>query len=205
MVKVQVFDPAMCCPTGVCGPEVDPALVRFAADLEWLKAGGAQVDRYNLAQQPAAFVENSEVAAAMRARDDALPLVLVDGKIVSQGQYPDREALAGLVGLTVPKSIYTEAVQELVAIGAAIAANCEPCFKYHFDKARKLGVSKEDMARAVTTGQKVKESPARAILELAERHTESKVVTKHGPDACRTFATAEPLATLGAPAKKKCC
>jgi AhpD family alkylhydroperoxidase len=206
MVKVQVFDPAMCCPTGVCGPEVDPSLVRFAADLEWLKANGAEVERFNLSQEPAAFVANAEVTAAMRARDDALPLLLVDGKIVSQGSYPERGALAELAGIALPKSIYNEAVQELVAIGAAIAANCEPCFKYHFDKARKLGVSKEDMARAVTTGQTVKESPARAILELAEKYVGSKVVTKHGPDACRPAAAAETISSIGAaPATKKCC
>ena len=205
MPKVQVFDPAMCCPTGVCGPEVDPALVRFAADLEWLKSNGVEIERFNLSQQPAAFVANGEVAAAMRARDDALPIIVVDGRIVFRASYPERGALAELVGVSVPKSIYTEAIQELVAIGAAIAANCEPCFKYHFDKARKLGVSKEDMARAVTTGQTVKESPARAILELAEKFVGTKIVTKQGPDACRT-ATAEPLATLGSsPAPKKCC
>lgn len=206
MPKVQVFDPAMCCPTGVCGPEVDPALVRFAADLEWLKSNGVEVERFNLSQEPAAFVANAEVAAAMRARDDALPLIVVDGKIVSQASYPGRGALAELVGVSLPKSIYTEAVQELVAIGAAIAANCEPCFKHHFDKARKVGVSKEDMARAVTTGQTVKESPARAILELAEKFVGAKIVTKQGPDACRPAAIAEPLATIGSsPAPKKCC
>lgn len=206
MPKVQVFDPAMCCPSGVCGPEVDPALVRFAADLEWLKSSGVEVERFNLSQEPAAFVANVEVAAAMRARDDALPIIVADGKIVSQASYPERGALAELVGLSLPKSIYTEAVQELVAIGAAIAANCEPCFKYHFDKARKLGVSKEDMARAATTGQTVKESPARAVLELAEKFVGTKVVTKQGPDACRTAATAEPLASIGSsPTPKKCC
>ena len=48
MIKVQVFDPAMCCSTGVCGPSVDPVLPRFAADLEWLKSKGVQVERYNL-------------------------------------------------------------------------------------------------------------------------------------------------------------
>ncbi len=50
MSKVQVFDPPMCCSTGVCGPQVDPALVRFAADLEWLKASGVEVERFNLSQ-----------------------------------------------------------------------------------------------------------------------------------------------------------
>ena len=66
-------------------------------------------------------------------------------------------------------SLYTAAVAELVAIGASIASNCEPCFKFHFDKARKLGVSLEDMARAVDTAQMVKESPARSVLNLANR------------------------------------
>lgn len=203
MSKVQVFDPPMCCSTGVCGPEVDPALVRFASDLEWLKENGVEVERFNLSQQPAAFVGNPVVADAIRGRDDGLPLLLVDGKIAAQGSYPAREVLAELAGLVPSKSLYTEQVQELVAIGAAIAANCEPCFRYHFDKARKLGVSKEDMARAVTTAQMVKESPARAVLELAEKYVGSKIVTKQGPDACRSAAA--PDAAGSAPAPKKCC
>jgi AhpD family alkylhydroperoxidase len=206
MSKVQVFDPPMCCSTGVCGPQVDPALVRFAADLEWLKASGVEVERFNLSQTPAAFVENPVVAQAIRGREDGLPLLLVDGKIAVQGSYPAREVLAELVGVAAPKSIYSEAVQELVAIAAAIASNCEPCFRYHFDKARKLGVSKEDMARAVTTAKMVKDSPARAVLELAEKYLETKVVTKEGPDACRAPAEAAPVALgVSASSPKKCC
>jgi AhpD family alkylhydroperoxidase len=206
MSKVQVFDPPMCCSTGVCGPEVDPALVRFAADLDWLKESGVEVERFNLSQEPAAFVGNALVAQAIRDRDDALPLLLVDGKIAAQGSYPAREVLAELAGVVVPKSIYSEAVQELVAIGAAIASNCEPCFRNHFDKARKLGVSKEDMARAVTTAKMVKEAPARAIVELAEKYLGTKIATREGPDACRQGAAAAPVALGGsAPAAKKCC
>jgi AhpD family alkylhydroperoxidase len=209
MSKVQVFDPPMCCSTGVCGPEVDPALVRFAADLEWLKENGVEVERFNLSQQPAAFVGNPVVSQAIRGRDDGLPLLLVDGKIAAQGSYPAREVLAELAGVALPASapsIYSEAVQELVAIGAAIAANCEPCFRHHFDKARKLGVSKEDMRRAASTAQSVKESPARAVLELAEKYVGSKLVTKQGPDACRPAGEGQPVALDGsAPAPKKCC
>jgi len=70
------------------------------------------------------------------------------------------------------ESLYTEAVAELVAIGAAIAANCEPCFKFHFQQARKLGVSREDMMRAVKTAQSVKETPAKAMMQLAHRFLE---------------------------------
>jgi hypothetical protein len=121
MAKVQVFDPAMCCPTGVCGPEVDPALVRFAADLEWLKTTGAQVERFNLSQEPAAFVANPEVTAAMRARDDALPLIVVDGKIASQGRYPVRAALAALAGLKPELVKETPAREPLATTGSSRA------------------------------------------------------------------------------------
>jgi len=69
-------------------------------------------------------------------------------------------------------SIYSDAVAELVAIGAAIAANCDPCFRFHFQQATKLGVSREDMMRAVKTAQSVKETPAKAMLELAHRYLE---------------------------------
>ena len=61
MIKLQVFDPAMCCSTGVCGPSVDPVLPRFSADLEWLKSReGVQVQRYNLAQEVAALHQQSD-------------------------------------------------------------------------------------------------------------------------------------------------
>jgi AhpD family alkylhydroperoxidase len=66
-------------------------------------------------------------------------------------------------------SIYSDQVRELVAIGAAIAANCEPCFKYHFAEARRLGVGDDDMLAAVRTAQKVKQAPANAMLKLAGR------------------------------------
>jgi arsenite methyltransferase len=68
------------------------------------------------------------------------------------------------------RRVYNPAVGELVAIGAAIAANCEPCFKYHYGQARKHGVSNEDMACAVTMARKVKEAPARALLDLANKY-----------------------------------
>jgi AhpD family alkylhydroperoxidase len=171
-VRVQVFDPAMCCPTGVCGPAVDPKLVRFSADLDWLKTQGVAVERFNLSQQAMAFAEDAEVKAALQAQGEgALPLIKVDGKVVSLGAYPTRDQLALWAGVDAPApSLYTEAVQELVAIGAAIASNCESCFKFHYDKARKLGVSKQDMLRAVQTAQGVKDAPAKSVRVLAERY-----------------------------------
>ena len=115
--RIQVFDPAMCCSTGVCGPSVDPKLVRFSADLEWLKAQGVAVERCNLAQQPLAFAQDLEVRAALEAQGEAaLPLIKVDGRVQSQGSYPVRAQLAAWFGVAEPApSLYTEAVKDTPA------------------------------------------------------------------------------------------
>jgi hypothetical protein len=98
--KLDVFDPAMCCSTGVCGPSVDPKLVQFAADLKWLQDQGVEVRRFNLAQNPTAFVENEWVNAALTEKnEEALPLLLVEGRIVSSGRYAERGELAAWLGI----------------------------------------------------------------------------------------------------------
>jgi AhpD family alkylhydroperoxidase len=96
-------------------------------------------------------------------------------------------------------SLFSPAVAELVAIGAAIAANCEPCFKYHYDQARKLGVAPSDMARAVALAQAVKDTPARAVLALAERYLGRQVA----PAAAA--APAAEIGPAGARPAGKCC
>lgn len=98
--RLEVFDPPMCCSTGVCGPGVDPALVQFGSDFLWVAGQGVHVERYNLAQQPQAFAANQTVKAALgEYGNQCLPLILLNGSIVSKGRYPAREELAQLVGL----------------------------------------------------------------------------------------------------------
>jgi AhpD family alkylhydroperoxidase len=178
MSKIQVFDPAICCNTGVCGPEVDPSLVTFAADLEWLSAQGTEVERINLAQQPQAFADHPAIRQLLeRQGEKGLPAIVVNGEIRQTGRYPSRAQLAEWAGIVPVSSIFTDQVAELVAIGAAIASNCEPCFKFHFDQARKLGVTDADMRRAVELAQKVKEAPARAVLDLARRSLDKTVAS----------------------------
>lgn len=206
MTILQVFDPAMCCSTGVCGPNPDPMLPRFAADLQWLANQGITVERFNLAQQPQAFAASELVKTALaHYGNEGLPLILVNGAIVSHGSYPARKELAALVGLSdeMTPSLYTEAVAELVAIGASIASNCEPCFKFHFDKARKLGVSVEDMARAVDTAQAVKENPARSVLTLANRLLQRDKPAKDLPITQSSCCT--PDETLPSAGSEGCC
>lgn len=101
MKTIQVYDRPMCCSTGVCGVNVDPVLPRFASDLEWLKSLGHQVDRYNLAHQPGAFTRNAQVHQLLATRGtDCLPMVLVDGQVMSSGEYPSREQLANWLDAT---------------------------------------------------------------------------------------------------------
>jgi len=100
MTTLQIFDPPMCCSTGVCGPNVDPVLPRFAADLHWLVGQGVRVERYNLSQQPEAFVAQEVVTKALTSEgNNCLPLVLVDGAVASAGAYPSRDDLIRMVGL----------------------------------------------------------------------------------------------------------
>jgi len=95
MKKLEVFDPAMCCSTGVCGVDVDPVLAQFAADLKWVEEHGITVTRHNLGQDPQAFVANPAVVKEMEDGGmGRLPILVVDGQIVSTGLYPSRAQLA---------------------------------------------------------------------------------------------------------------
>lgn len=100
MTTIQVFDPAMCCNTGVCGVDVDQNLVTFAADVEWAQQQGAQIERVNLSQQPMAFAENAIVKGLLeRTGQTALPVTLVDGQLALAGRYPCRDDLVRWAGL----------------------------------------------------------------------------------------------------------
>jgi hypothetical protein len=101
MATIQVFDPALCCSTGVCGVEVDQQLVGFSADVDWAKQNGTTIERFNLAQQPIVFAENAVVKAFLeRSGTEALPLILVDGEVALAGRYPNRAELARWAGIT---------------------------------------------------------------------------------------------------------
>ncbi|MEX2486191.1 MAG: arsenite efflux transporter metallochaperone ArsD [Nitriliruptoraceae bacterium] len=169
MATVEVFDPAMCCSTGVCGPTVDPALTRFASDLDWLADQGANVRRFNLGQEPGAFEDNETVRALLHSEgESSLPVVLVDGEKRSSGRYPSRDELVELTGLTpAVRELTTELITELAAVGAAVGSNCEPCLKYHYNEARQLGVTKAELVLAVRAAQVVKDTPAGKVLDLA--------------------------------------
>ena len=95
MSKIEVFEPALCCNTGVCGPDVDQALVSFSADLDWLRGQGGDITRFNTASEPLAFAGNDAVRTFLEvAGSQGLPLVLVDGVTTLTGRYPTRDEIA---------------------------------------------------------------------------------------------------------------
>lgn len=99
-IKLLVYDPPMCCSTGLCGPNVKPELVNFANDLKWLEQHGVTVERFNLASTPAAFMSKEAVKAALHDEgNNCLPLIVVNDSIVSKGVYPSRSQLMKFAGI----------------------------------------------------------------------------------------------------------
>jgi len=95
MSTIQIYDPALCCSSGVCGQDVDASLVQASADIDWAKGMGAQVERFNLAQQPMAFAQNEAVRGFLaRSGQEALPITVLAGQVVLAGRYPSRSQLA---------------------------------------------------------------------------------------------------------------
>ncbi len=100
MPTIRVYEPALCCNTGVCGPDVDESLVTFTADLGALQSLGVDIERHNLANDPTAFASNDTVRAFLQvAGSEGLPLTTVDGVTVMAGSYPARDQLLKFAGL----------------------------------------------------------------------------------------------------------
>lgn len=120
MKTIEIFDPALCCSSGVCGVDVDQKLVDFAADVDWAKKSGAQIERFNLSQQPMVFAERAVVKGMLeRTGEDALPLTLVDGEVALAGRYPTRADLVRWAGIALPL--------EPVSIASATSATSNCC------------------------------------------------------------------------------
>lgn len=98
MKTLKIYDPAMCCSTGVCGPDVDTELVQLASFLKNIDASAVKVERYNLSQEPAAYTTGIIAETLKEKGTAALPLVILDDEVISSGEYPDLGKLSGLLG-----------------------------------------------------------------------------------------------------------
>jgi hypothetical protein len=104
MSKMEIYDPAMCCSTGVCGPSVNPELIRVAAVMESLSKNGIEVKRYNLSSNPQAFLNNPIVNKELNTKGvKVLPVTIVDGKIVKESGYLTNKEFAVYLGVSLDK------------------------------------------------------------------------------------------------------
>ena len=101
MKKMAIYEPAMCCSTGVCGVGVDNDLLRISTVLSTLEKNDVKVERYNLSSSPQAFITNSLVKDVIRAKGlDVFPITVVDNEIVISGRYPSNEEFVQLLSLS---------------------------------------------------------------------------------------------------------
>lgn len=100
MKTLKIYDPAMCCPTGVCGTDVDTRLVQLANFLTTLDKSKFEVSRFGLTTEPAEYVSNTEVARILKEEGvDSLPLFFVDDELVFSKDYPSVPQLSSKLGL----------------------------------------------------------------------------------------------------------
>lgn len=99
-MKIAIYDPPLCCSSGICGPALDPVLVKMNDAVMALKKHGVEVERYNLAQQPKSFMDNSTVAGLLhKSGKKILPVTLVNNEVFRTGEYPTYEDLCKALGI----------------------------------------------------------------------------------------------------------
>lgn len=99
-MKIAIYDPALCCSSGVCGPTLDPVLVKMNDAVLALKKQGVEVERFNLAQQPKEFMANKTVAELLHKNGKkTLPVTLVNDQVYKSGEYPSYEELCKALGI----------------------------------------------------------------------------------------------------------
>jgi hypothetical protein len=95
MRRMVIFEPAMCCETGICGPSVDPELLRISTVINNLKSNGIVVERYNLSGNPQIFVDNKEINRILNKEGiEILPVTMVNGVIVKTKAYPTNDEIS---------------------------------------------------------------------------------------------------------------
>lgn len=145
---LDVFDPAMCCSTGVCGPDVDDSLADFANDVKWMNGQGIEVNRFNLVQEPEVFKSNPTVHSKLQNEgSEVLPIIMINGEIISQGGYPDRRQLSDWLSLNKPSNEADNPAQSaeklLANVETATTNGDESALRSHFQKAEEVPLLEE--------------------------------------------------------------
>ena len=91
---LEVFEPSLCCESGVCGPEPDRVLIELQNTIQLLNKAEVEVKRYAINQAPLVFIQNTVVRDFIKANGpNKLPLVLLDDKVIKSEGYPTIDEL----------------------------------------------------------------------------------------------------------------
>ena len=174
-MKITILDPAMCCSTGVCGEDVDDALVQTAANVKWLKSLGYEVSRHNISNDGAAF-KNYPTAVEKLQKEgmNSLPYILVDDQIVMVGSYPTKAEWMQFLANEISKEQSQKAqikdvskINILIAVGSAIAASNEKALKQFINEAKTAEISVEEIANALNIGNSCKVDLSNEVIQTA--------------------------------------
>lgn len=123
MKTMSIYEPAMCCETGICGVGVDPELLRISTVFNNLQKNGVTAVRFNLNSAPQAFVNNADINKLINSMGvEALPATVIDGKIVKTKAYPTNTEIAAW--LEIPVSYLEAAETKKVAGGCCCSEGC---------------------------------------------------------------------------------
>ncbi|TVR16696.1 MAG: arsenical resistance operon transcriptional repressor ArsD [Balneolaceae bacterium] len=166
---IEIYDPAMCCSTGVCGTDIDDTLADFANDVKWIKSQGVEVKRYNLAQEPEAFKMCVPVLTYLQKEgSEVLPIIIVNGEMVSQGGYPDRKKLSEWAALFPEKKNGVINQTELLSdLEKAVSEGDENGMKTLFLKGKKNDISIEALVGAMQSGIDNRQQVTQRTLQTA--------------------------------------
>jgi disulfide oxidoreductase YuzD len=96
--KIIIYESAMCCSSGVCGPSPDQALLDLQDALEEIKKTGSEVERYSITLNIKKFRENPQVIKLIQEQQlKALPITTFNGNVVKSGSYPTLKELKKLL------------------------------------------------------------------------------------------------------------
>lgn len=107
MNVIKIYEPAMCCATGVCGPSVDPELLRITTLVNKIKAGGGKIERYNLTDNPMIFVTDKHINDLLNNKGlDVLPIVTLNDQVIKTGAYLSDEEILGHLDIVLKKPAF---------------------------------------------------------------------------------------------------
>lgn len=165
---LEIYDPAMCCSTGVCGSDVDSTLVDFANDLKWLKSKGIEVKRFNLGHEPEAFKSNPEVLIRLKNEgSDILPIILVNHKVTSEGGYPNREQLCNWLGIDSNGSVKNLNTHLLQKLQESVCIGDSDMMSTYFNEGKESGIEIHILVDSMQHGLDERQALTHEIIATA--------------------------------------